>query len=119
YRSLGVRLALGAPRRGGAARVGAPPVTAAGAARLVLVTPHRLGIVGPAAGRAEVMGDFTDWHPLPLVRSGDARWAFDGPLSRGVHQLNVRFDGGEWIVPAGTVAVDHGFNGKVGLFVVR
>jgi hypothetical protein len=119
YRSLGVRLALGAPRRGGVARVAAPPVTATGAARLVLVTPRRLGIVGPAARHAEVMGDFTDWQPLPLVRSGDARWAFDGALSRGVHQLNVRFDGGEWIVPAGTIAVDDGFGGKAGLFVVR
>lgn len=119
YRSLGVRLALGAPRRGGAARSGTPPVTARGAARLVLATTRRLGVVGPPAGRVEVMGDFTDWHPQPLVRTGEGRWAFDGTLTRGVHQLNVRFDGGEWIVPAGTVAVDDGFGGKAGLFVVR
>jgi hypothetical protein len=33
--------------------------------------------------------------------------------------LNVRFDGGEWTVPAGTPAVDDGFGGKVGMFVVR
>jgi hypothetical protein len=123
YRSLGVRLALGAPpRRGVRSGGGAPPVTAdhgPGAARLVLATPHRLAIVGPAAGRAEVMGDFTDWQARPLVREGEGRWAFDAALSRGVHQLNVRFDGGEWVVPAGTVAVDDGFGGKVGIFVVR
>jgi hypothetical protein len=122
YRSLGVRLALGAPRRGGArSGGGAPPVTAvaAGTSRLVLATPHRLAIVGPSADRAEVMGDFTDWQPRPLVRAGERRWALDAALSRGVHQLNVRFDGGEWVVPEGTVAVEDGFGGKVGIFVVR
>ena len=121
YRSLGVRLALGAPSRGKGRSGSAPPVTvlAAGSARLVLATPHRLAIVGPAADRAEVMGDFTDWHPEPLERAGEGRWALDAALSRGVHQLNVRFDGGEWMVPAGTVAVDDGFGGKVGIFVVR
>ena len=65
------------------------------------------------------MGDFTDWHPQPLERAGEGRWALDTALSRGVHQLNVRFDGGEWVVPVGTVAVDDGFGGKVGIFVVR
>jgi hypothetical protein len=123
YRSLGVRLALGAPpRRGARSGGGAPPVTAdnaAGTARLVLAMPHRLAIVGPAADRAEVMGDFTDWQPRPLVRAGERRWALDTALSPGVHQLNVRFDGGEWVVPAGTVAVDDGFGGEVGIFVVR
>lgn len=122
YRSLGVRLALGAPPRGGArAGGGAPPVTAvaAGASRLVLATVHRLAIVGPAADRAEVMGDFTDWQPRPLVRAGDRRWTLDAALSRGVHQLNVRFDDGEWVAPEGTAAVDDGFGGEVGIFVVH
>jgi hypothetical protein len=123
YRSLGVRLALGAPpRRGIRSGGGAPPVTAdnaAGTPRLVLATPHRLAIVGPAADRAEVMGDFTDWQARLLVRAGEGRWALDAALTRGVHQLNVRFDGGEWVVPAGTVAVDDGFGGRVGIFVVR
>lgn len=122
YRSLGVRLALGAPPRRGARSGGAPPVTAdnaAGTPRLVLATPHRLAIVGPAADRAEVMGDFTDWQPRPLVPTGEGRWALDAALTRGLHQMNVRFDGGEWVVPAGTVAVEDGFGGRVGIFVVR
>jgi hypothetical protein len=121
YRSLGVRLALGAPPRGRARSGGAPPViaVAAGSARLVLATAYRLAIVGPAADTAEVMGDFTNWQPQALVQAGQGRWALDTALSRGVHQLNVRFDGGEWVVPAGTVAVADGFGGRVGIFVVR
>jgi hypothetical protein len=121
YRSLGVRLALGAPSRGSRVREAPAPVAAAAAVngRLVLATPSRLAIVGPPAGRAEVMGDFTDWQARPLVRIAEGRWALEGALSRGVHQLNVRFDDGEWMVPAGTVAVDDGFGGKAGLFVVR
>jgi hypothetical protein len=40
-------------------------------------------------------------------------------LSPGVHHLNVRLDGGPWLVPAGAFAVDDGFGGHVGLIVVR
>jgi hypothetical protein len=120
YRSLGVRLAVGAPPRGGPPRGRAPPAAGPAATpRLVLASPRRLALVGPTAGRAEVMGDFTDWRPRSLAPAGEGRWILDEALSRGVHQLNVRFDGGEWVVPEGTVVVDDGFGGQVGLFVVR
>jgi hypothetical protein len=65
------------------------------------------------------MGDFTDWEPTPLLPDGVGRWTLPVTLAPGVHHLNVRFDGAEWTVPEGTVAVDDGFGGRVGLFVVR
>jgi hypothetical protein len=120
YRSLGVRLALGSPRRGGQAH---PPMSAAplaaGASRQVLATTKRLVLLGPSTRRAEVMGDFTDWRPVPLVPAGDGRWSLDVALSKGLHHLNVRFNNGAWSVPAGTASVDDDFGGRTGLFVVR
>jgi hypothetical protein len=80
---------------------------------------RRLTIKGAPARQAEVMGDFTDWKPEPLTGMGDGRWALPTALSPGVHHLNVRFDGGRWVVPSGTSAVDDGFGGRVGLLVVR
>ena len=118
YGTLGVRLALGAgPRSRRPSRE--PPPVAANTPRLVLASQLRLAIIGPPAARAEIMGDFTDWQPCLLEPDGQGRWTLPVALSPGVHHLNVRFDGGEWTVPAGTVAVDDGFGGRVGLFVVR
>jgi hypothetical protein len=119
YGTLGIRLALGAAPRGGRRAPREPASSAQAAPRLVLATTHRLAIVGPPAGHAEVMGDFTDWEPRPLEPDGDGRWTLPVALSPGVHHLNVRFDGAEWTVPAGAIAVDDGFGGRVGLFVVR
>jgi hypothetical protein len=46
------------------------------------------------------------------------RWTLPVDLTPGVHHLNVRFDGGAWLVPSGAVGVDDGYGGRVGLFVV-
>jgi hypothetical protein len=119
YGTLGIRVALGAAPRGRHPSPEPLPAFSAGTPRLVLATARRLAIVGPPAARAEVMGDFTDWEPRPLEPDGTGRWTLPVTLSPGVHHLNVRFDGSEWTVPLGTVAVDDGFGGRVGLFVVR
>jgi hypothetical protein len=119
YGTLGVRLALGAAPRAGRHPSHESPVSSAATPRLVLATARGLAIVGPPAARAEVMGDFTDWEPRPLEPDGAGRWTLPVALSPGVHHLNVRFDGPEWTVPLGAVAVDDGFGGRVGLFVVR
>jgi hypothetical protein len=121
YGTLGIRLALGArPLTAPRAPPTAPaPARAGSAPRLVVASTRRLSVVGPPVGAAEVMGDFTDWRPRALAPDGPGRWTLPLALTPGVHHLNVRFDGGAWTVPAGTVAVDDGFGGKVGLFVVR
>lgn len=73
----------------------------------------------PSAGRVEIMGDFTDWTPVQM-RAGDASgtWAVTLPVSSGVHQVNVRIDGGEWSVPAGLTTIRDEFGGSVGVLVV-
>jgi hypothetical protein len=67
----------------------------------------------------EVMGDFTDWAPIPLIRRGRDLWELLVPLGPGVHQINLRIDGGQWIAPPGVPTLKDGFNGEVGVLVVR
>ena len=67
----------------------------------------------------EIMGDFTDWAPIPLIRRGRDLWELLLPLNPGVHQINLRIDGGQWIAPPGVPTLKDGFNGEVGVLVVR
>jgi len=66
----------------------------------------------------DVMGDFSDWSPLTLVRHGRDLWELTVPLSPGQHQINVRVDGGLWVAPPGVPTMRDGFNGEVGILVV-
>jgi hypothetical protein len=66
----------------------------------------------------DIMGDFSDWSPLTLIRRGRDLWELALPLSPGVHQINVRVDGGQWVSPPGMPLMRDGFNGDVGLLVV-
>jgi hypothetical protein len=67
----------------------------------------------------EVMGDFSDWEPMPLIRRGRDAWELLVPMTPGVHQINMRIDRGDWIAPPGMPARRDGFNGEVGIVVVR
>jgi hypothetical protein len=83
-----------------------------------------LAITAPGASRVEIMGDFTDWEPVVLApsdssRARGGRWTLTWEMSRGVPRVNVRIDGGPWLVPAGTTPAPDDFGGKVGLFVVE
>lgn len=67
----------------------------------------------------EVMGDFSDWAPVPLVRRGRDLWELLIPMSPGVHHINLRIDGGTWIAPPGVPAIRDGFSGEVGVLVIK
>jgi hypothetical protein len=66
----------------------------------------------------DVMGDFSDWVPLTLVRRGRDLWELSIPMSPGMHQINVRVDRGPWVAPPNLPTTKDGFNGEVGLLVV-
>ena len=70
-----------------------------------------------AAGPVEVMGDFSAWQPRALGHVTGSRWARAMRLEPGVHQIQVRVDGGAWSPPSGLPAASDGFNGDVGVFV--
>jgi hypothetical protein len=67
----------------------------------------------------EIMGDFTDWSAIPLIRRGRDLWELLVPMSTGVHQINLRIDGGIWIAPPGVPTIKDGFNGEVGVLVIK
>lgn len=125
YVTLGVRIApkrivpsataLPADVLGVTGRVDPPAMTVAdGTAGNRIIT-----VRVPSAQRVELMGDFTDWTPVqmsPTQPSGS--WSVSLPLTSGVHQVNIRANGGAWSVPQGLTAVTDEFGGSVGILVV-
>jgi len=74
----------------------------------------------PNARSVALVGEWTLWEPIPLVRApGDAdTWVLFVDLPAGVHRFNLVVDGERWIVPEGVMAVADGFGGQVGLLIV-
>ncbi len=66
----------------------------------------------------DIMGDFSDWAPLTLVRRGRDLWELSVPVAAGVHQIDVRVDNGPWMAPPGIPSVHSAYDGEVGLLVV-
>ena len=78
-----------------------------------------LRLHAPGATTVELMGDFTDWVPVPLSAANGGFFGLNVFLSPGVHRVNVRIDGGPWIAPPGLSTVRDEFGGEVGLLVVQ
>ena len=78
----------------------------------------RVVVCAPAAATIEVAGDFTDWQPVTLCRTGEDRWESVLRIPSGVHWVNVRIDGGRWTAPVGTTRAEDEFGGEVGIVAV-
>lgn len=74
--------------------------------------------VGPRATVVELSGSFTDWRPVRMIEVAPGVWEVRVQASEGSHLLNVRVDGGEWMVPEGLAAIDDDFNGRVGRILI-
>ena len=126
FGSLGVRVATGRLSR--ARRVNEPldlilPPVRAGASGLALERlgdgSARITIRGLPANRVELMGDLTSWEPVALTSSGTGRWMTTLPVPVGIHRVNVRVDGGQWIVPPGLPGSTDEFGGAAGILIVE
>jgi hypothetical protein len=89
-------------------------------------TAHRSGasrvrivLMAPEARRVEIMGSFSNWQPVDMERAWPDYWQASVPMLPGVHQINVRYDGGPWQVPPETTPVADEFGGVVGTFAVE
>ena len=128
YASLGLRFSIGGraevPMTGvGAAMARAERTSGMNASRVrievsALGSSRTLRVQVPEAKSVELMGDFTDWEPVALTRVGAGVWEIRLPLPSGVHRLNVRIDGGPWLVPAGARLEPTEFGGPAGVVVV-
>ncbi len=100
-----------------------PEAPGAGEARLTVPTSledlHTIRVEAPDAGQVELTADFTDWQPIPLRRTNQGQWEVTMRITSGVHRVNVRLNGGPWIVPRGLRAEEDDFGGRVGVLVVR
>jgi len=74
-----------------------------------------------AAGAESVVitGDFTDWQPVPLLRVTHDRWEVTWRIPPGIHRVNLRVNGGAWMVPLGLRVQEDEFGGAVGILVVN
>jgi hypothetical protein len=106
------------PQPEGSATEAAPVITRfiADGKRAGAVT---LRVEAPEAHTVEVSGDFTDWTPMHLARASDGLWALTVPIARGKYQMNVRLDGGKWLVPPGLLPMLDEFGGSVGLLIIE
>ncbi len=131
YASIGVRVSTSSVRRAPPAVVsealarayGEEPEGGSAVAARLEVDPRqdetvRLRVYAPGAAKIELMGDFTDWVPLTLERTGAEDFVITVAIPPGVHRLNVRVDGGDWIVPRGMRAEQDEFGGTVGVLVI-
>lgn len=73
----------------------------------------------PAVERVELLADFTEWIPAPLIRQPNGEWRGYYRASRGRHLINLRINGERIEVPSNLVRVDDDFNGTVGVVIVR
>jgi hypothetical protein len=80
---------------------------------------YRLRIRVQHADRVELASDCTAWQPVVMSRLADTLWESILPAAAGSHLVNIRIDGGSWIVPPGLVPKSDDFAGSVGVFVVE
>lgn len=101
-----------------------PPIPVPAAAPALEVRDARDGYVVllarvPGARRVEVKGDFTDWKPVELTAAGPGVWQARLRVAPGIHRVNLRVDGGAWIVPPGLPSLVDEFDGAVGILIVE
>lgn len=108
--SMGLSLRLG-----GRARPVRPPVPAAYVdGRATIRLP-----VSASKTQPSIAGDFNQWKPVPMQRSGD-HWTYVIAVAPGVYNYAFVTAGGEWFVPESVAGrKSDGMGGHVAVLVVR
>jgi hypothetical protein len=73
----------------------------------------------PGSRVVEVMADFVDWIPVPLIRQPNGEWRGYYRIEPGLHRVNLRLDGVDLDVPLNWPSEKDDFLGTVALVLVR
>ena len=95
--------------------------------RLALVTGpaydsthiREVKVWAPGARVVEIMADFVDWVPVPLIRQPNGEWRGYYHIAPGLHRLNIRLDGVDIDAPLNWPTENDEFQGTVALVLVR
>jgi hypothetical protein len=80
---------------------------------------REIRVWAPGVREVELLADFVDWIPVPLVRQANGEWQGYYYVKAGLHRLNLRLDRTELAVPRNLPMVRDDFNGQVAVIVVR
>jgi hypothetical protein len=80
---------------------------------------REIRVWAPGVREVELLADFVDWIPVPLIRQPNGEWRGFYRVQPGLHRLNLRLDGREIAVPRNLPAQTDDFNGRVGLILVK
>ncbi|HVX40821.1 MAG TPA: glycogen-binding domain-containing protein [Gemmatimonadaceae bacterium] len=78
----------------------------------------RLAIRAQSATRVDVLGDFTNWHPIAARRADNGVWYVDLRIPPGQYRYSFRVDGATWAIPEGAAPADDDFGGKTAWLTV-
>jgi hypothetical protein len=80
---------------------------------------REIRVWAPGVREVEMLADFVDWIPVPLIRQPNGEWQGYYRVAPGLHRINLRLDGRELAVPRNLARVRDDFSGVVGLIVVK
>ncbi|HSU95592.1 MAG TPA: glycogen-binding domain-containing protein [Gemmatimonadaceae bacterium] len=118
YASIGLRIALGASGRDHAPAVISSTSRATSVSAAADDGRRMISVSLESARSVEIMGDFTGWLPVTMVRSPTGKWQVRIPLEQGSHRAEVRADSGAWVPAPGLPVATDEFGGSVGILVV-
>lgn len=80
---------------------------------------REIRVWAPGIRRIELLADFTEWVPVPMIRQPNGEWRGYYEVGPGAHRLNLRLDRRDLDVPVNLLKVKDDFAGDVGLIIVR
>jgi hypothetical protein len=80
---------------------------------------REIRVWAPGIDRVELMADFVEWIPVPLVKVAPGEWQGFYRVPPGAHRLNLVLNGSEMEVPTNLAREEDDFSGAVGVIIVR
>ena len=80
---------------------------------------REIRVWAPGVESVELLADFVDWIPVPLIKQPNGEWTGYYRVTPGRHRLNLLLDHHTMDIPTNLVREDDDFQGAVGVVIVR